>query len=81
MIFASLNDYLPLGDLIKIVVVCLGVAVIAPSAAALAITGFEAQARAERSGGSRVVGDLRLAVGVAILAGLIFLGILAVAYP
>jgi hypothetical protein len=81
MIFASFNDYLPLADLAKIVLACLAVAVIAPSAAALVITGFEQQSRAQRSGESRVIGDLRIVTGVAVIAGLIVLGILAVAFP
>jgi hypothetical protein len=50
MIFASLHDYLPLDDLLKIVVACLAVAVIAPSAAGLVITGFEQQSNAQRVG-------------------------------
>jgi hypothetical protein len=81
MIFASLHDYLPLDDLLKILVACLAVAVIAPSGAALVITGFEKQADAHRSGGSRVAGDARIALGVAVIGALIALGILAVAFP
>jgi len=81
MIFATLNDYLPLTDLVKIIAACLAVAVIAPSAAALVITGFEAQARAHDSGETRLLGDARIVVGVALLGGLIVLGILAVAFP
>ena len=50
MIVASFQQYLPLGDLARIVAVGAGVAVIAPTAAALVITGFEAQASAHRSG-------------------------------
>jgi hypothetical protein len=80
VIFASLNYYLPLGDLLKIVATCLAVAVIAPSAAALVITCFEAQARAHDSGETRLIGDARIAVGVVVLAGLIVLGVLAVAF-
>jgi hypothetical protein len=81
MIFASLHDYLPLDDLLKIVVACLAVAVIAPSAAGLVITGFEQQSNAQRAGGTRLIGEARIAIGVAIIAGLIVLGILAVAFP
>jgi hypothetical protein len=81
MIVASFNDYLPLADLLKIVIACLAVAVIAPSGAALVITGFEKQADAHRSGGSRVAGDARIALGVAVIGALIVLGILAVAFP
>jgi hypothetical protein len=81
MIIASFQEYLPLDDLAKIVAVCLGVAVIAPTAASLVITGFEAQANAHRAGKSRALGDVRIAVGVAVLLGLIALGILALAFP
>jgi hypothetical protein len=81
VIFASFNDYLPLADLLKIVAACLAVAVIAPSAAALVITGFEAQARAHDSGATRVIGDMRIVIGVLVLASLIVLGVLAVAFP
>ena len=77
--FASLEEYLPLGDLLRILVVCVGVAVIAPSAAALVITGFEAQANAHQAGGNRLRGDLRIAVGVAMLAAMIAVGIYALA--
>jgi hypothetical protein len=81
MIFASLHDYLPLDDLFKILIACLAVAVIAPSGAALVITGFEKQADAHRAGGSRTGGDIRIVIGVAVILALIVLGILAVAFP
>jgi hypothetical protein len=73
----AFQDYLPLSDLWKILVVCLAVAVVSPAAAALVITGFETQSKAHISGGSRTPGDLRIALGVAILAVLIAFGILA----
>jgi hypothetical protein len=73
MIVASFQDYLPLADLLKIVLVCAGVATVAPSAAALVITGFEVRAE----GGSRLRGDLRIALGVAIVAALVIVGLLA----
>jgi|HubBroStandDraft_1064217.scaffolds.fasta_scaffold252774_2 hypothetical protein len=73
----SFQDYLPLNDLWKIVVVCLAVAVVSPAAAALVIDGFEAQSKARESGGSRTGGDLRIVLGVLILATLIASGILA----
>jgi heme/copper-type cytochrome/quinol oxidase subunit 2 len=81
VIFASLSDYLPLADLLKIVVACLAVAVIAPTAAALVITGFEKQSQAHRAGETRLIGDARIAIGVTIIAALIVLGVLAVAFP
>jgi hypothetical protein len=81
VILASFQEYLPLDDLLKIVAVCIGVAVIAPCAAALVITGFEAQANAHAAGGKRLFGDLRIALGVLVLAALIGVGILALAFP
>jgi hypothetical protein len=77
MMIAAFQDYLPLDDLGKIVAVCFGVAVISPAAAALVIRGFEAQSNAHGSGGSRIPGDLRIAIGVVTLVSLIVLGILA----
>jgi hypothetical protein len=80
MIFASLHDYLPLDDLVKILAACLAVAVIAPSGAALVITGFEAQSNAERLGQPRLPGDLRIGAGILLIGTLIVLGVLAVAF-
>jgi hypothetical protein len=80
VIVASFQDYVPLGDLARIVAVCLAVAVIAPSAAALVITGFEAQATASATRGSRLRGDIRIALGVAVIVTLVTLGILALIY-
>jgi hypothetical protein len=77
VIFATLEEYLPLSDLLKIVVVCVGVAIISPAAAALVITGFETQANAHQAGGSRLAGDLRIALGVAVIAVMIAVGIYA----
>ena len=77
MIVASFQHYLPLGDLARIVAVGAGVAVIAPAAAALVITGFEAQDEAHHANRTRVPGDLRIALGVMIIVVLVFLGIYA----
>jgi hypothetical protein len=77
VIVASFQEYVPLSDLAHIVVVCLGVAIIAPSAAALVITGFEAQANADASNPARLRGDLRIALGFAIMAALVIAGIYA----
>jgi integral membrane sensor domain MASE1 len=77
MIIASFQEYLPLEDLAKIVAVCLAVAVVAPAAAALVITGFEAQADAHRAGQTRALGDARIVLGVAIIAAMIIVGIYA----
>jgi hypothetical protein len=75
VILGNLQEYLPLDDLWKILVVCLAVAVVSPAAAALVINGFEQQSNAHASGGSRTPGDLRIALGVIILVVLIGLGI------
>ena len=77
MIVASLQDYLPVGDLLRIVAVCVCVAIVAPTAAALMITGFEAQENARQAGRTRVFGDLRIGLGVLVLAVLIFAGLYA----
>lgn len=77
MIVASFQEYLPLEDLAKIVAVCLAVAIVAPAAAALVITGFEAQAGAHRSGQSRARGDARIVLGVVVIAAMIIVGIYA----
>lgn len=77
MILASLQDYVPLREIWQIIVVCLVVAVVAPAAAVLAITGFEAQANARATGASRISGDIRVAAGAVVLIGLGVAGILA----
>jgi hypothetical protein len=77
VIVASFQEYVPLGDLAHIVAVCVGVAVVAPSAAALVITGFEAQAKAHEAGGSRLPGDLRIGLGIGVMVLLVAVGILA----
>jgi hypothetical protein len=75
--FAGFQEYLPVEDLLKIIAVCVAVAVVAPSAAALVITGFEAQAGAHGDGRRRLNGDLRIAVGVVVIAVMIIAGIYA----
>jgi len=77
VIIASFQDYLPVSDLLRIVAVCLAVAVAAPAAAALVITGFGAQASAEQAGRSRALGDLRIALGVVVIAAMIIVGLYA----
>jgi hypothetical protein len=75
--FASFHDYVPVNDLLKILAVCVAVAVVAPSAAALVITGFEAQSNAHRAGGRRSLGELRIGLGVLVIAAMIAAGIYA----
>ena len=81
MIVASLQEYLPLGDLARIVAVCICVALLAPAAAALVITGFETQAAAQERGASRFGGDVRIVLGIAVLVVLVVTGIYALAFP
>jgi hypothetical protein len=81
MIAASLQAYLPLGELARIVAVCLGVSLIAPVAASLVITGLAAQASSRRQGEGSLAGDLRIALGVTVLVALIATGIYALAFP
>jgi hypothetical protein len=71
---ASFSEYLPLDDLVKILGVCLAVAVIAPSAATLAIVGHDRRTRAGASSG-RVSGLALILLGVGILAALVGFGI------
>jgi hypothetical protein len=74
MMLASFSDYLPLDDFAKIVVVCLVVAIVAPSAATLAIVGYDR--RTSTRAPSRNASGLALIVlGVSILAGLVGLGL------
>jgi hypothetical protein len=75
--FASFHEYVPVDDLLKIIAVCVAVAIVAPSAAALVITGFEVQSNAHGSGGRRMSGDLRIALGVLVIAAMIAAGIYA----
>lgn len=77
MILASLSDYLPLGDLWRIVIACLVVAVIAPSAVSVSVVGLDRRALAVQEHRSTAVGDLLVGVGVIVLAALIAFGIYA----
>jgi hypothetical protein len=72
MTLASLHDYLPLGDLGKIVVACLLVSLAAPAAVAVAIAGLD-----RRSGRPRGGAGTGLAAGVLLVAALIAAGVYA----
>ena len=74
MTIAALRDYLPLADLGKIVVVSLVVAVVAPTAASVAIVGLD---RREHATGSRVGSTALIVVGVAVMAALVAAGLYA----
>jgi hypothetical protein len=68
----SLGDYLPLSDLVKIVAVTLAIAVVAPSAASLAIVGLD-----RRSAGAVVRGNALIGVGSCVLVLLVAAGLYA----
>lgn len=72
MTMPSLHAYLPLSDLARIVVVVLAVAVVAPSAASVAIVGLD-----RRQAGSPKVGDTLVALGAGTLFLLVALGLYA----
>jgi hypothetical protein len=72
MTMLSLNDYLPLYELVRILAVTLTVAVAAPSAASLAIVGLD-----RRESGSMGVGNSLIALGAGILCLLVALGLYA----
>jgi hypothetical protein len=74
---ASLDEYLPLGDLGKIVVVCLAVAVIAPSAVSVAIAGLDLRERSTERRQSSFSGIVLVVAGVVVLCALIGAGLYA----
>jgi hypothetical protein len=77
VILSSLSDYIPFGDLAKIVVVCLFVAVVAPSAVSISIVGLDRRAQATAGRSGTAAGTALIALGVAIIAALIALGLYA----
>ena len=74
---ASLSDYLPLGDLGKIVIVCLVVAVIAPTAVSVAIAGLDLRERSAEEHQSGASGIALVVAGIAVLCALIGAGLYA----
>ena len=74
---ASLNDYLPLKDLAKILAVCLAVAVVAPAAVSVGIVGLDRRARADHAGSSKAMGTVLVVLGAAVLLSLVAAGIYA----
>jgi hypothetical protein len=72
MTMLSVNDYLPLLELVRILAVALSVAVVAPSAASLAIVGLD-----RRHSGSTGLGNSLIALGAATLILLVALGLYA----
>jgi hypothetical protein len=73
----TLDDYPPLADLARIVLVCLVVAVVAPTAVWVSIAGLERSEGIGDRPANRQVGFALVAVGVAVLAGLIGAGLYA----
>lgn len=76
MIEAAFSDYLPASDLLKIVLVCVAVAVVAPASVSLAISGLDRRGRGVREH-SRAAGTALVIVGVGVLGALIAFGIYA----
>ena len=74
---ASLSDYLPLGDLAKIVIVCLLVAVVAPTAVSVAIAGLDIRERSAEGHQSGASGIALVVAGVAVICALIGAGLYA----
>ena len=74
---ASLEDYLPLADLAKIVAVCLVVSVVAPVAVAVAIAGLDRRSGSAGHRASPAGGLVLVVAGVAVLCGLIGAGLYA----
>jgi hypothetical protein len=72
MTLLSLSEYLPLSDLVKIVAVTLAIAVVAPSAASLAIVGLD-----RRSAGAVVRGNALVGIGSGVLVLLVAAGLYA----
>ena len=73
MILGSFSEYLPFNDLVKIVIACLAVAVIAPAAVSVAVVGR----RDHRQAAGR--GIALMAVGIVVLVALIVIGLYALA--
>jgi hypothetical protein len=76
-VIASFSDYLPFGDLVKILAVCLVVAAVAPTAVAVGIVGLDRRAQARQAHAGGAVGTALVLVGVGVLAALVGLGIYA----
>ncbi len=76
MTLFSLDDYLPLSDLAKILVACIVVAVVAPAGVSVAVLGLDLRER-RRESATRLGADALIAFGALVLAALIALGIYA----
>jgi hypothetical protein len=76
-VLASFSEYVPVDDLAKIIAACLVVAVIAPTAVAVAVTGLDVRASRAEQQRSGAAGTALVVLGVAVLAALIAAGIYA----
>jgi hypothetical protein len=74
---ASLDEYLPLGDLAKIILVCLFVAVVAPTAVSVGIVGLDQRARAHARHSSAATGTVLVVAATLVLAALVSFGLYA----
>jgi hypothetical protein len=72
MMLLSFSDYVPVSDLVKIILVTLAVAIVAPSAVSLAVAGLD-----RRSAGDEGSGDVLVALGAGVLGLLVVVGIYA----
>lgn len=72
---ASLQQYLPLDDLAKIILATIAVGVIAPAAVSVAIAGLDRRASSIKRHTSPVPGIALILVGVAVIAALIGAGL------
>jgi hypothetical protein len=77
MIVASLSQYLPVGDLLKIVAATLVVAVIAPTAVSVGILGLDRREQAAEHQTSSATGLALIGVAVLVIGALIAAGIYA----
>ena len=70
MTLLSFHDYLPLNDLVQILVVAVIVAVVAPSAVSVAIAGLD-----RRTSGDTGTGAAMVAAGAVVLVVLVGVGL------
>jgi ABC-type Fe3+ transport system permease subunit len=75
VIFASFSEYLPLDDLVRILIACLVVAVVAPSSVAVAISGLDRRHRAAERDAGDAAGTALVVAGAAVLVALVLGGV------
>jgi hypothetical protein len=74
---ASLQEYIPFDDVAKIVAATLVVAVIAPTAVAVAVAGLDRRASSAEHHRSGAGGIALIVLGVAVIAALVTAGLYA----